>query len=203
MLELLRRARHGAPTAQHQRGAPGHRWESRHHHLRGCRARLVAHEIDHLEGVVYTARMRPDAEPIPVSEYRGTGLIYSCQASAQVDRCGDIRYMRLPRDAAEAREVVAALYAAADRATSVHTFGKGIADDHFYRWARPAGRTRSRSLGRDVVCRPDGAGRQHDLGGRVQGLGTELAVRPAFRDVGQRDWLARCIAGSQHSVKLK
>ncbi|GGV07411.1 peptide deformylase [Kitasatospora herbaricolor] len=36
-------------------------------------ARLVAHEIDHLEGVLYTARMRGGAMPIPVSEYRGTG----------------------------------------------------------------------------------------------------------------------------------
>ncbi|MFK0190676.1 peptide deformylase [Kitasatospora sp. NPDC090308] len=36
-------------------------------------ARLVAHEIDHLEGTLYTARMRPGVEPIPVSEYRGTG----------------------------------------------------------------------------------------------------------------------------------
>jgi peptide deformylase len=36
-------------------------------------ARLVAHEIDHLNGVLYTARMRPGVEPIPVSEYRGVG----------------------------------------------------------------------------------------------------------------------------------
>ncbi|MEU2626617.1 peptide deformylase [Kitasatospora sp. NPDC007106] len=27
--------------------------------------RLVAHEIDHLEGVLYTARMRPGVEPVP------------------------------------------------------------------------------------------------------------------------------------------
>jgi peptide deformylase len=42
-------------------------------------ARLVAHEVDHLEGVLYTARMRPDAEPIPVSEYRGTGHTWTYQ----------------------------------------------------------------------------------------------------------------------------
>ncbi|GAA2820533.1 hypothetical protein GCM10010441_51110 [Kitasatospora paracochleata] len=40
-------------------------------------ARLVAHEIDHLEGVLYTARMRPGVQPIPVSEYRGTGRNWS------------------------------------------------------------------------------------------------------------------------------
>lgn len=36
-------------------------------------ARLVAHEVDHLHGTLYRARMRPGVEPIPVSEYRGTG----------------------------------------------------------------------------------------------------------------------------------
>jgi peptide deformylase len=36
-------------------------------------ARLVAHEIDHLNGVLYTNRMPPGREPIPVSEYRQTG----------------------------------------------------------------------------------------------------------------------------------
>jgi peptide deformylase len=36
-------------------------------------ARLVGHEIDHLHGVLYTARMRPDVRPIPISEYRRTG----------------------------------------------------------------------------------------------------------------------------------
>lgn len=32
-------------------------------------ARLVAHEIDHLNGILYTERMRPDVEPILISEY--------------------------------------------------------------------------------------------------------------------------------------
>ncbi|MEU6233525.1 peptide deformylase [Kitasatospora sp. NPDC047058] len=46
-------------------------------------ARLVAHEIDHLEGVLYTARMRPGAEPIPVSEYRGTGQSWAYGADGR------------------------------------------------------------------------------------------------------------------------
>ncbi|MFJ2865865.1 peptide deformylase [Kitasatospora sp. NPDC087314] len=37
------------------------------------RARLVAHEIDHLDGLLYTDRMRPGVTPIPVEEFRGTG----------------------------------------------------------------------------------------------------------------------------------
>ncbi|MFF9861109.1 peptide deformylase [Streptomyces tendae] len=36
-------------------------------------ARLVAHEVDHLHGQLYRSRMRAGVEPIPVSEYRGTG----------------------------------------------------------------------------------------------------------------------------------
>ncbi|MGW7598146.1 peptide deformylase [Streptomyces antimycoticus] len=36
-------------------------------------ARLVAHEVDHLHGVLYRSRMREGIDPIPVSEYRGTG----------------------------------------------------------------------------------------------------------------------------------
>ncbi|WP_433664681.1 peptide deformylase [Nocardia sp. CA-128927] len=36
-------------------------------------ARLVHHEIDHLDGILYTARMRADAQPIPVEQYRQTG----------------------------------------------------------------------------------------------------------------------------------
>ncbi|MFF3247234.1 hypothetical protein ACFYWY_26730 [Streptomyces sp. NPDC002870] len=46
---------------------------------------LVHREIDHLDGLLYTDRMKPGVEPIPVEEYRQTGLIYSCQASAQAD----------------------------------------------------------------------------------------------------------------------
>jgi hypothetical protein len=36
-------------------------------------ARLVAHELDHLNGVLYWSRMRKGVEPIPVAEYRGGG----------------------------------------------------------------------------------------------------------------------------------
>ena len=36
-------------------------------------ARLVYHEVDHLFGVLYRSRMRPGAEPIPVSKYKGAG----------------------------------------------------------------------------------------------------------------------------------
>lgn len=36
-------------------------------------ARLVAHEVDHLHGMLYRQRMREGVNPIPVSEYRGTG----------------------------------------------------------------------------------------------------------------------------------
>lgn len=36
-------------------------------------ARLIHHEIDHLDGLLYSARMRTGVEPIPVEEYRQTG----------------------------------------------------------------------------------------------------------------------------------
>ncbi|WP_084000932.1 peptide deformylase [Actinomadura kijaniata] len=36
-------------------------------------ARLIAHEIDHLDGRLYLDRMRPGIEPIPVEQYRQTG----------------------------------------------------------------------------------------------------------------------------------
>jgi peptide deformylase len=35
--------------------------------------RLVAHEVDHLHGVLYRSRMAPGAKLIPVAEYKGTG----------------------------------------------------------------------------------------------------------------------------------
>ncbi|WUW68206.1 peptide deformylase (plasmid) [Streptomyces sp. NBC_01455] len=43
-------------------------------------ARLVQHEIDHLEGNLYTARMRPGATPIPVDEYRQTGKTWAYES---------------------------------------------------------------------------------------------------------------------------
>lgn len=36
-------------------------------------ARLVSHEIDHLNGMLYHDRMRPGVHPISVSQYQGTG----------------------------------------------------------------------------------------------------------------------------------
>lgn len=56
--------------------------EVEHQHVDGERhitifdrgiARLIAHEIDHLQGRLYTGRMRLGVAPIPVTEYRGTG----------------------------------------------------------------------------------------------------------------------------------
>ncbi len=40
-------------------------------------ARLVSHEIDHLDGRLYRARMRAGVEPIPVAQYRGTGQTWA------------------------------------------------------------------------------------------------------------------------------
>jgi peptide deformylase len=42
-------------------------------------ARLTSHEIDHLNGTLYTNRMREGTQPIPVSEYRGTGHSWTYQ----------------------------------------------------------------------------------------------------------------------------
>lgn len=40
-------------------------------------ARLIHHEIDHLDGLLYTSRMLPGVEPIPVDEYRQTGRTWT------------------------------------------------------------------------------------------------------------------------------
>ncbi|AJT69948.1 hypothetical protein T261_8355 [Streptomyces lydicus] len=40
-------------------------------------ARLDHHEIEHLEDLVRTARMRPGVEPIPFEEYRQTGRAWA------------------------------------------------------------------------------------------------------------------------------
>ncbi|MFJ8783156.1 peptide deformylase [Streptomyces sp. NPDC102476] len=45
-------------------------------------ARLVAHEVDHLHGVLYRSRMREGVDPIPISEYRGTGSTWQYGGSA-------------------------------------------------------------------------------------------------------------------------
>lgn len=36
-------------------------------------SRLIGHEIDHLNGMLYKERMPGDREPIPVTEYQGAG----------------------------------------------------------------------------------------------------------------------------------
>lgn len=40
-------------------------------------ARLIHHEIDHLDGLLYTARMRPGVTPIPVEQYRQSGQAWA------------------------------------------------------------------------------------------------------------------------------
>jgi peptide deformylase len=40
-------------------------------------ARLVSHEIDHLEGQLYVDRMAVDTQLVPVDEYRQTGQAWS------------------------------------------------------------------------------------------------------------------------------
>lgn len=40
-------------------------------------ARLIAHEIDHLDGLLYLNRMRPGVDPIPVEQYRQTGRTWA------------------------------------------------------------------------------------------------------------------------------
>ncbi|MBF8173533.1 peptide deformylase [Streptomyces olivaceus] len=44
-------------------------------------ARLIHHEIDHLNGLVYTARMKDGILPIPVEEYRQTGQSWAYERS--------------------------------------------------------------------------------------------------------------------------
>ncbi|WP_411079425.1 peptide deformylase [Streptomyces sp. cmx-18-6] len=44
-------------------------------------ARLIHHEIDHLDGLLYTARMRAGAHPIPVELYRQTGQAWAYDES--------------------------------------------------------------------------------------------------------------------------
>ena len=51
--------------------------------LDNAMARLAAHEIDHLDGMLYTSRMREGTRPIPVAEYRGTGHAWNYPAPGQ------------------------------------------------------------------------------------------------------------------------
>lgn len=45
-------------------------------------ARLVAHEVDHLHGVLCSDHMREGATPIPVEQYRGTGTSWNYPITA-------------------------------------------------------------------------------------------------------------------------
>ncbi|MEX2985629.1 peptide deformylase [Streptomyces sp. C36] len=77
MLVVLRRPRHG-PSPPDDHGGD-HRLDGTEVttvYERGL-ARLVAHEIDHLDGLLYTARVRPGVEPIPAEEYRQTGRAWT------------------------------------------------------------------------------------------------------------------------------
>jgi peptide deformylase len=40
-------------------------------------ARLVAHEVDHLHGVLCRDHLPPGRDPIPVEQYRGTGTAWN------------------------------------------------------------------------------------------------------------------------------
>ncbi|MFF5962756.1 peptide deformylase [Streptomyces collinus] len=44
-------------------------------------ARLIQHEIDHLEGKLYTDRMQPGVQPISVDQYRQTGQAWAYAAT--------------------------------------------------------------------------------------------------------------------------
>ena len=48
------------------------------HSVRTGHVRLVANEIDHLDGMIYKERMQEGLDPIPVTEYRCTGMTWSC-----------------------------------------------------------------------------------------------------------------------------
>ena len=42
-------------------------------------ARLISHEIDHLNGTLYTERMASNTAPIPVSQYAQGGRAWEYQ----------------------------------------------------------------------------------------------------------------------------
>ncbi|MFI9772062.1 peptide deformylase [Streptomyces sp. NPDC052415] len=48
-------------------------------------ARLIHHEIDHLDGLLYTARMPTDVTAIPVEEYRQTGRAWAYESTTAFD----------------------------------------------------------------------------------------------------------------------
>ena len=43
-------------------------------------ARLVHHEIDHLDGLLYLTRMRAGVQPLPIEEYRQVGRAWNYEA---------------------------------------------------------------------------------------------------------------------------
>lgn len=53
-------------------------------------ARLILHEVDHLDGVLYTSRMRTGVVPIPVEEYRQTGAAWTYGQQPGASRIGDL-----------------------------------------------------------------------------------------------------------------
>ncbi|MGP3965177.1 peptide deformylase [Nonomuraea sp. 3N208] len=53
-------------------------------------ARLVAHEIAHLHGRLYTSRMREGVKPIPVEDYRGIGQPWTPPVSTPNPQVGRI-----------------------------------------------------------------------------------------------------------------
>src|SRR5262249_43413589 len=55
-------------------------------------ARLIAHEIDHLAGVLYTDRMAKDASVIPVEQYRSGGQSwqYTRPLIQRTDQAGQV-----------------------------------------------------------------------------------------------------------------
>ena len=61
--------------------------------FRNALARLVAHEVDHLHGLLYPDRMPPDGRLIPVEEYQGQGQPWHYSPPAQrtpgYDHAGD------------------------------------------------------------------------------------------------------------------
>ncbi len=55
-------------------------------------ARLISHEIDHLDGLLYFNRMRTGVEPIPVEQYRQTGRSWAYDSCPGIrrDNTGDV-----------------------------------------------------------------------------------------------------------------
>ncbi|MGH3913823.1 MAG: peptide deformylase [Pseudonocardiaceae bacterium] len=48
-------------------------------------ARLVAHEVDHLHGILCRDHLREGVRPIPIEQYRGTGTSWHYSATADAN----------------------------------------------------------------------------------------------------------------------